>query len=99
MIPTVSVVLGATHGPKEIHVRDQGPANLKLLALALWIRRSQLETKVPLIWPVRLRPQPRWIWIRREAASADGFGIRISRTPSLYVAEITSGDVPAGSLT
>jgi len=27
--------------------------------------------------------QPRWIWIRREAASAEGLGIRISRTPSL----------------
>ena len=27
--------------------------------------------------------QPRWIWIRREAASGVGLGIRISRTPSL----------------
>jgi hypothetical protein len=27
--------------------------------------------------------QPRWIWMRREAASAEGLGIRISRTPSL----------------
>ena len=46
-------------------------------------RSSVGGTEVPLIWPVRLRPQPRWIWIRREAASADGFGIRISRTPSI----------------
>jgi hypothetical protein len=33
--------------------------------------------------PQRAAPQPRWIWIRREAASAEGFGIRISKTPSL----------------
>jgi len=43
--------------------------------------------------------QPRWIWIRREAASGVGLGIRISRTPSLYAAETTSAEVPAGSRT
>jgi hypothetical protein len=38
-------------------------------------------------------------WIRREAASGVGFGIRIFRTPSSYAAETTSAEVPAGSRT
>jgi hypothetical protein len=50
------------------------------------------------LWQVGAR-QPRWIWIRREAASGVGLGIRISRTPSLYAAETTSAEVPAGSRT
>jgi hypothetical protein len=139
------------HGPKEIHGRDQSPAQLKscsriahralnpppssslaeeerlisllLCAAARDCRRSELGGRglpatstisfaqsaaafagqlldVPkpvtsnphLAQLLRLRVtgfarrrarQPRWIWIRREAASAEGLGIRISRTPSL----------------
>src|SRR5215211_375952 len=37
--------------------------------------------------------------MRRETPSPEGLGIRISRTPSRYVAETTSGDVPAESRT
>jgi hypothetical protein len=54
-----------------------------LRAAARDYRRSQLENRGPAGLTVRLRPQPRLISIRREAASSDGFGIRISRTPSL----------------
>src|SRR5688500_2720008 len=44
MIPTVSVAPGATHGPKEIHERDQGPSHIWRAA-----HSSVGGTEVPLV--------------------------------------------------
>ena len=80
--PTVSAAALEVHVPNEIGVWDQGPSAVRQRKMRYPCIMTGGPPSPPVIAGGSLA-QPRWIWMRREAASAEGLGIRISRTPSL----------------